>query len=195
MNYLAHLLCSSGSPDFLLGNVIADLVKGRVEGRFPPGVVEGIRHHRRLDAFTDGHESFLASRQLISARRRRYAGIIVDVVYDHFLVLDWDRYAAEELDEFVARVYGHLGRHAGPLPDEVRMVIGTMIREDWLRSYRTVDGLDRTFRRMSARLWWENPLGTAVEELEANAAALHRHFQRFVPDLLAYVQAGQVAAG
>jgi acyl carrier protein phosphodiesterase len=194
MNYLAHFLCSPVSPDFLLGSAIADLVKGWVDGKFPAGVVEGIRHHRRIDSFTDRHESFLASRRLISAQRRRYAGVIVDVVFDHFLALDWDRYAAVGLDEFVERVYEQLGRHEAPLPEEARMVIGKMIREDWLRSYRTVEGLDRTFRRMSARLWWENPLGAAVEELEANAAALRRHFHDFFPELLAYCHTWLVAA-
>jgi acyl carrier protein phosphodiesterase len=195
MNVLAHLLCSPGSPDFLLGNVIADLVRGRIEGRLPAGVIEGIRHHRKLDSFTDGHESFLASRRLISAQRRRYAGIIVDVVYDHFLALDWERYSAVGMDEFVERTYELLRRHDERIPDEARMVIMRMINEDWLRSYRTVEGMDRTFRRMSARLAWENPLGTAVEELEANAGALRRHFRRFFAELLAYSRAEQPFPG
>jgi acyl carrier protein phosphodiesterase len=76
MNYLAHMLCSDDSPASMLGNFIADFVKGDVEGRFPREVVEGIRHHRRADCFTDSHEVFGASRRLIISPRRRYAGII-----------------------------------------------------------------------------------------------------------------------
>src|SRR6266498_2302856 len=105
MNYLSHMLCSDDSPQSMLGNFIADFVKGDVEGRFPAAVVEGIRHHRRADSFTDSHEVFAASRRLVSSPRRRYAGVIIDVLYDHFLAISWDRYCSMELDEFVGRVY------------------------------------------------------------------------------------------
>jgi acyl carrier protein phosphodiesterase len=188
MNYLAHLFCSPGSPDVQLGSFIADFVKGRVDGRFPRAVAEGIRDHRKADLFTDSHEFFSASRRLISRERRRFAGVIIDVLYDHFLTTGWDRYASVGLDEFVGTVYANLGRHEAPLPHPVPLVIGRMVREDWLRSYGTVDGLDRTFWRNSRRLSRENTLGSAVAELEANYSALHVHFHRFFPDLLAHVK-------
>jgi acyl carrier protein phosphodiesterase len=170
----------------MLGNFLADFVKGDVEGRFPPEVVEGIRHHRRADRFTDSHEVFAASRKLVSGPRRRYAGVIIDVLYDHFLATSWERYCSTALDEFVIRVYDSLGRHhhAG-VPHPVPMVIEKMVAEDWLRSYKTVDGIDRTFRRISRRLPWENPLDTAIEELERNHDLLQDHFHSFFPQVLA----------
>lgn len=186
MNYLAHLFCSPGSPDSQVGNFIADFVKGSVDGRFPAEVCEGIRHHRKTDAFTDAHEIFAASRRLISRERRRYAGVIIDVLYDHFLTTGWGRYASVGLDEFVGTVYDNLGRHGALLPHPVPVVIGKMVREDWLRSYGTVEGLDRTFRRISGRLKRENALGTAVEELERNYARLEGHFHCFFPQLLSH---------
>jgi len=185
MNYLAHMFCSNDTPASMLGNFLADFVKGDVEGRFPCEVSEGIRNHRRLDCFTDSHEVFAASRRLMSHPRRRYAGIIVDVLYDHFLVTDWDRYCSTTLDEFVDRVYGNLCRHRVAIPDPVPMVIEKMVREDWLRSYATADGLDRTFKRISRRLRRENPLGTAIEELEHNYDCLQDHFHCFFPQVLA----------
>ena len=184
MNYLAHLFCSPGSPDCQLGNFIADFVKGSVDGRFPAAVCEGIRHHRKSDAFTDAHEIFAASRRLISRGRRRYAGVIIDVLYDHFLTTGWDRYASVGLDEFVGTVYDNLGQHGARLPHPVPMVIEKMVREDWLRCYGTVEGLDRTFRRISGRLKRENTLGTAVEELERNYDRLEDHFHCFFPQFL-----------
>jgi acyl carrier protein phosphodiesterase len=185
MNYLAHMLCSDDSPASMLGNFIADFVKGDVEGRFPPEVVRGIRHHRRADSFTDSHEVFCASRRLVSSRRRRYAGVIIDVLYDHFLANAWDRYCSESLDEFVDRVYANLGRHPAVAPAPVPMVIEKMVREDWLRSYRTVDGIDRTFRRISRRVRRENPLAAAVEELERSHDLFKDHFHTFFPQALA----------
>lgn len=167
---------------------MADFVKGRVDNRFPRTVAEGIRDHRKVDFFTDSHEIFSACRRLISRERRRYAGVIIDVLYDHFLTTDWDRYASVGMDEFVGAVYENLGRHEAVLPHPVRPVIEMMIREDWLRSYGTVDGLDRTFWKISRRLSRENTLGSAVVELEANYSALQSHFHLFFPQLLAHVR-------
>ena len=186
MNYLAHMLCCDGSSRSMLGNFIADFVKGDVEGRFPREVVEGIRHHRRADHFTDSHEVFAASRRLVSGPRRRYAGVIIDVLYDHFLTIGWDRYCSTGLDEFVGRVYENLGmRQDVGVPHPVPMVIEKIVREDWLRSYGTVEGIDRTFRRISRRLRRENSLDTAVEELERNYDLLGDHFHTFFPQVLA----------
>jgi len=185
MNYLAHMVCSNDSPASMLGNFIADFVKGNGEGRFPREVVEGIRHHRKVDCFTDSHAVFGASRRLISSSRRRYAGVIIDVLYDHFLTIGWDRYCSTGLDAFIERVYENLGSHRVPVPHPVPMVIEKMVREDWLRSYGTVEGIDRTFRRISGRLRRENTLDTAVEELERNAVLLQDHFLCFFPQLIA----------
>jgi acyl carrier protein phosphodiesterase len=185
MNYLAHMVCSNDSPASMLGNFIADFVKGNVEGRFPREVVEGIRHHRKADLFTDSHAVFGASRRLISSARRRYAGVIIDVLYDHFLTICWDRYCSVGLDEFVGRVYENLGSHQVSMPHPVPMVIEKMVREDWLQRYGTVEGIDRTFRRISGRLRRENTLNTAVEELERNYVLLQDHFHCFFPQLVA----------
>lgn len=163
---------------------MADFVKGNVEGRFPPEVVEGIRHHRRLDLFTDSHEIFAASRRLVSVPRRRYAGVIIDVVYDHFLARDWDKYSSTTLDEFVDVVYTNLRAHRLALPYPVPLAIEKIVCDDWLRGYATVEGIDRTFRRISRRLRHENPLATAVEELEQNYDELQAHFHSFFPDVL-----------
>jgi acyl carrier protein phosphodiesterase len=189
MNYLAHMLCCDQSPASMLGNFIADFVKGDVEGRFPREVAEGIRHHRRADCFTDSHEVFGASRRLISGPRRRYAGVIIDVLYDHFLATNWDQYCSTGLDEFVGRVYENLGRRRCMVPHPVPMVIEKMAREDWLRSYGTVDGIDRTFRRISRRIVRENPLDSAIEELERNYDPLRDHFRSFFPQVLAQFRA------
>ena len=185
MNYLAHMLFSNNSPQSMLGNFIADFVKGDVEGRFPREVVEGIRHHRRADLFTDSHEVFGASRRLVSSPRRRYAGIIIDVLYDHFLATSWDQYCVTGLNDFVGQVYENLRRHHDVVvPHPVPMVIEKMIQEDWLRSYRTLEGIDQTLKRISRRLRHENPLGTAIEELERNHDLLQDHFHSFFPQAL-----------
>jgi acyl carrier protein phosphodiesterase len=177
----------------MLGNFLADFVKGDVEGRFPREMVEGIRRHRAADCFTDSHEVFGASRRLVSAPRRRYAGIIIDVVYDHFLTTSWDQYCSQGLDDFVGRVYENLLRSRVVIPHPVPLVIERMARENWLRSYGTADGIDLTLRRISRRLTRENPLGTAIEELERNYDLLQDHFHSFFPQVLARFRPAHVS--
>jgi acyl carrier protein phosphodiesterase len=189
MNFLAHMLCSADTPASMLGNFSADFVKGEIADRFPCDVAEGIRHHRRIDLFTDNHEVFGASRRLISSTRRRYAGVIIDVLYDHFLAISWDRFCSTSLDEFVGRVYENLERHGATMPHPVPLAIEKMVREDWLRSNGTMDGIDRTFQRISRRLRSENPLATAGEELERNYDLLQKHFHSFFPHVLARFRA------
>lgn len=191
MNYLGHMLCCDDTPLSMLGNFIADFVKGGAEGRFPPEVVAGIRHHRRVDLYTDFHETVRASRRLVSGPRRRYAGVIIDVLYDHFLATSGDRYCSTGLDELIGRVYENLGRHRIMAPHPAPMVIERMAAEDWFRSYRTMGGIDRTFRRISRRLRRENPLDTAVAELEQNYELLSSHFHTFFPQVLSRLRSGR----
>jgi acyl carrier protein phosphodiesterase len=188
MNYVAHLLCGPDDPDAFLGNFIADFVKGQTEGRFSPGICEGIRHHRMIDAFADRHEIILASRKLISPRRNRFSGAIIDIIYDHFLALSWDRYASVGFVDFVHATYDRLRSCSTPIPRAALELIEVMGREDWLSSYRTMEGLSRVFQRMSHRISRENNLGTAIEEVICNYAPLQDHFRSFFPCLLAYAR-------
>lgn len=188
MNYLAHLFLSHDSPDSMLGNLLADLVKGNVQGKFPQEVVKGIMNHRIVDAFTDSSEVVSASRKLISRSRYRYSGVIIDVVYDFFLSRNWGLYSSAGLDEFIEKVYTNLTNHNVQIPQNARRFIDKMITEDWLRSYGTTEGIDETFKRMSKRITRENHLDTAAEELQLHYSIFKDHFLRFFPQLLTYLQ-------
>lgn len=188
MNYLAHLFLSHDSPDSMLGNLLGDLVKGNVQGKFPQEVVNGIMNHRIIDAFTDASEVVSASRKLISRSRYRYSGVIIDVAYDFFLSRNWGLYSSAGLDEFIEKVYTNLTKHNVQIPQNASRFIDKMITEDWLRSYGTTEGIDKTFKRMSKRITRENHLDTAVEELQLHYSILNDHFLRFFPQLLTYLQ-------
>src|SRR5262245_32979021 len=141
MNFLAHLYLSDGSDEGLLGGLMGDFVKGPLDDRYPPAVMRGIAQHRRIDTFTDAHPVVLRSKARVSAERRRFAGIMVDMFYDHFLARDWARFADEPLDTFSGRVYDLLARHHDRLPERLRRMAPYMIRGDWLGSYAQVDSI------------------------------------------------------
>ena len=53
--------------------------------------------HRRIDSFADTHPAFRRSRGRVSAARRRVAGIMVDMFYDHFLARHWGQFSGQRL--------------------------------------------------------------------------------------------------
>jgi acyl carrier protein phosphodiesterase len=85
MNYLAHLYLAGDSPESILGNLIGDFLKGTTVDSYSESIRKGIQLHKQVDRYTDLHDIVRKSKQLISPVNKRYAGIIVDVFYDHFL--------------------------------------------------------------------------------------------------------------
>lgn len=187
MNYLAHMFLSENTPGSMLGNFMGDFVKGNAEGIFPREIVDGIMRHRRIDHFTDSHSIVTSSKKLISEARSRFSGIIIDVLYDHFLSGNWNLYSKTGLDDFIEIVYKNLHNHKEAIPPAAELCIEKMIKEDWLRSYGSIAGIDKTFKRISERLRRENNLCSAVEELDIHYHVLNTHFLRFFPLLLKYL--------
>ncbi|HML95990.1 MAG TPA: ACP phosphodiesterase [Thermodesulfobacteriota bacterium] len=192
MNYLAHMYLAGDSEESLVGNMLGDFVKGRIGDEFPPGVAEGIRTHRKIDAFTDSHERVISSKRLVSRERRRFSGIIVDLAFDHILALNWGDYSELPLGDFIQRTYSLLAANAGLMPPRPREVLRFMIEEDWLGSYRRLDGigraLDRIAVRVERRFGRKNSLPGAVDEISRNYNALEENFRAFFPELVSFVE-------
>lgn len=121
MNYLAHLHLGGPQPAQLLGSLYGDFVKGRLQGQWPDEIERAIQLHRRIDAFTDSHPLVHAAKRRFPLERRRFAGVLLDVFFDHCLARDWNDYADEPLPQFVERVYGTL-RTASPLPERLARI-------------------------------------------------------------------------
>lgn len=188
MNFLAHLYLSDGSDEGLLGALMGDFVKGPLVDAYPPGILRGIALHRRIDAFTDSHPVVLRSKQRVSGQRRRYAGIMVDMFYDHFLARDWGDFSDEPLDGFTRKAYGLLAEHADLLPERLRRIAPAMARTDWLGSYAHVESIRTALDRMARRLKRENTLPGSADELEGRYPEFEQDFRAFLPEVQRYAQ-------
>ena len=188
MNYLAHLYLAEGSPESLVGSILGDFVKGAIEDKYPQDVRRGIELHRKIDAYTDSHETTLASRNLFSPLRRRFAGIIVDLCYDHFLYRHWQNFAEEELDDFISRAYGILVASKAMFPERLRAMIPVMVREDWLGSYQDLKGVEQALIRLSKRITRGDRLLGAIDEIKDRYLKLEANFLIFFPDLKYFVK-------
>ena len=187
MNYLAHAFLSEKNPLSIIGNVMGDFVKGRPSDSYDGEILKWIIIHRKIDSFTDSHNIFRLSKRLISKSRRRYSGIIIDIAFDHFLAKNWLRYSSEDLSGFINRIYLALRQHESILPERLKNVLPRLVGEDWLGSYRTLDGIDLTLNRISRRFKRDNMLHNSVEEIRNNYDMLENNFMRFFPKLMSYV--------
>ena len=185
MNYLAHLLLSESTAESLIGNLAGDFVKGRIGDDLPPEIADGIRHHRRVDAFTDSHPSVAAFRRVLIPEHGHYARVIADVFFDHFLATDFTRYSSEPLDAFLRRVYNAIDPHIDELPGRLRFVYPRMRDEGWLSSYQSLEGIRLALDGIAHRLSRRPQLAPAVHFLEdAHRETLERLFHEFFPDVV-----------
>ena len=187
MNYLAHLHLGGQRPDQLLGSLYGDFVKGRLQGQFAPEVEAGIQLHRRIDVFTDRHPLVDIALGRFSDTRRRYAGIVLDVFFDHCLARDWRLYADQPLAQFTADVYRVLSREP-QLPERLAKIAPHMVANDWLGSYQEFEVLDQVLRGISRRLSRPEELAGAMQELRRLYEPLSEDFRLFYPQLQDFAQ-------
>ena len=192
MNFLAHLFLSGGASELLVGNLMGDFVKGRLDGRFPPGIEQGILLHREIDSFTGRNLYFLSSKRRLDQRFGLYRGVLVDLFYDHFLAAHWEDYADMPFSLFISDAWRVLCEHREFLPDRLQRIMPFMFR-DWLPSYADVGGIAAVLHRISCfRLKRANRLGEGAEALTRHYGELYMDFRKFFPDLLAFSEVRRV---
>jgi len=172
----------------MVGNFIADHVKGSQIESFGAGVKDGIMLHRCIDAYTDGHPVVRESVIRLRPAFRKYAGVIVDMFYDHFLARYWSDYAETSLEAFTTNCYKVLQQHAGPLPGRSSRMLHYMERDNWLLAYRETGGLDKAFQGMAHRTTFYSGMENAVEALLEDYDNYLSEFKLFFPDLVIYAQ-------
>lgn len=188
MNYLAHALLAGDDPADRLGGVIGDFVKGPLPAGLPAAIADGVALHRAIDSYADAHPAFQRSRARVSAERRRVAGIMIDMFYDHFLAVHWARFHAQPLPQFTASVYELMGDHHPLLPPRLAALYPYMRDDDWLASYCSATVIGRALDRMSARLTRTNLLTGSGVELLDDYEGYEADFLAFLPDALVFAE-------
>lgn len=188
MNFLAHQFLSGTNDDLKIGNFIADSVKGTPPASFGQGVIKGITLHRRIDSYTDSHPVVLKSIKRLRDRHGKFAGVVVDICYDHFLAKNWKQYSEEELWEYVNSCYALMHKHKEELPLRIQEMLPYMIKGNWLYNYRTLDGIDRVFKGMARRTQFDANMSSAMKDLWMDYQEYEAEFNEFFPEIRKYVQ-------
>ncbi len=186
MNLLAHALLANGDPDRIVGQLCGDFVRGSHLDAFPATIQAGIRCHRAVDSYTDKHPINLEARNLFEKPHRRFAGIVVDVVYDHFLANEWQRYHDTALASYTAGVSEALSARHDLLPEGLQRFAMLLEAEDTLHRNLHRDHIELTLQRISQRRKSLAPLATVAASLWVNEAALKQMFDQFFPQLVSY---------
>ena len=183
MNHLAHALLAAPDPDLMLGSLIGDFVRGAIDPDLPPRVGAGIALHRAIDGYTDSHAEVVAARALFEPPYRRFAGVLLDVWFDHLLARGWTRHGIGDLDDFSRGVRDLLDRRAREVPSRMRGFVAYMHANDLPLAYRDEAMIGNVFEGISHRFARENPVATALPVMQALEDPLARHFEAFFPDL------------
>ena len=89
MNHLAHFFLAPADDEARAGTLLGDFARGADLSGYAPRVELGIRLHRRIDSIVDASPQVAALRTLVEPPLRRYAGILLDVFFDHALIRNW----------------------------------------------------------------------------------------------------------
>lgn len=188
MNFLAHIFLSGDNDLIKIGNFMADGIHGKNFDEFPLDIQKGIFLHRAIDTFTDAHPIFRQSTKRLHANYHHYAGIIVDMFYDHFLAKNWNRYSSEKLEDFISRFYQSLHDNYDDLSPKTQQFMSYMIDQNWLLSYKSVDGIESILKQMDNRMKRRGNEGSkmhlAVAELKTFYADFEQEFTLFFEALM-----------
>ena len=81
MNFLAHLYLSQDNTNIMIGNFIADHIRGNNYEEYSKEIQRGIFLHREIDTFTDNHQIVRKSKRRLHQRYRHYDGVIIDIFF------------------------------------------------------------------------------------------------------------------
>ncbi len=186
MNYLAHIYLSYNNPQIEIGNFIADSVKGNAYLNYPDKIKKGIVLHRSIDVFTDNHSITKDCKRVFTAYGH-YAGVITDIIFDHFLAKNWLNYHTTPLEKFTTDFYTLLKNNYSILPPRVQSFLTVMTTENWIYKYRSIGGISDILYQMNRRTKNISKMNYAVIELNENYNYLEQQFTLFFKDLETFV--------
>ncbi len=183
MNYLAHLYLSGDEEPLIIGNFIADHIKGRQINEVSKEIMKGIHLHRAIDAYTDSHPIVLQTKERLRPTQGKYSPVVADVFMDHFLAIKFEEFSPTPLDFFVDYIFKILKSNEAILPSKTKNMLVYMQKDNWLKAYRTLEGMDFILKAMSRRTIFASNMDTAASDLERDYILYEKDYEVFFPQL------------
>jgi len=172
----------------MLGNFIADHIKGNKINYLPSDVIEGIILHRKIDFYTDTHSEVIKSKKRLYNKYHKYSGIIIDIYYDHFLAKNWNKYSNISLNLFTYYSYTILLKNYTLLPKKTKEILPKLIINNWLSSYKNFSGLIKTFDLINKRTKFKIDFNNIIDDLILDYDKYEQEFNTFFPEISNYIE-------
>ncbi|NVK23734.1 MAG: DUF479 domain-containing protein [Gammaproteobacteria bacterium] len=189
MNYLAHLHIAEHTNTSYIGNLLGDFVKGGVQYLpYDDEIKHGVNLHRAVDVFTDQHK-FVRELKASLGDYRRYGGIVLDVLFDHQLACNFDKYSKRPLSQFSKNTYPKLAlepyiNQGVEFPERFHRVVNGMTASDWLIGYREEKNIERALHGISMRLKRPVDLTQVMPWYQNHQSLFEQGFEPFYRSLL-----------
>lgn len=191
MNWLAHVFLSPKQIAYQLGNLLADPLKGKAWEGANEAFVTGVELHMLIDTYTDTHPLVSHSKTLL-AERGHLKGVVLDILYDHFLSVHWERFSISDRSRFLEGFRKRAIKESGGYPPHAKEVIVKVVKNRQLESYATMEGVKRAFmridNRLSDRAKTKDTMMYYLSLIQLHRAELEADFLAFFPDLMAHLR-------
>ena len=194
MNYLAHTALAQPNLHSLVGNLLGDFCKGVDLQTQPKAILDGLANHRAVDKFTDQHPELRQHRLSFSPQRRRFAGITLDVLFDHLLIKHWQQFYATDFDSYKQQLYRDLAEAEHLMPLQMRDTMRRVRQQDWLASYQQLPAVGQALDNIAKRLRFANAFSGIIVEIMPRYHDLEQAFLNFYPQLQQHIAAIKLEA-
>jgi len=188
MNFLAHLYLAGDVEGAIVGNFIGDFVKGKDFNNYPPDICKGIVMHRSIDQFTDKHPVVHNSTVRFREKYSHYAPVLTDIIYDHFLSINWNKFSKISIDIFIKNTYQLLSKNIGIMPLSVQSFLPNLIARGRLESYIHPEGIQDALVWMSQKTSLPNHTEFAMDVFHKHYQAFNTEFLSFFPEIIKYIR-------
>lgn len=188
MNFLAHIYLSGNDEEIKIGNFMGDYIKGKAFHIYPDKIKEGILLHRYIDTFTDKNKHTSEAKFFFAPKYRKYSGIIIDIIYDHFLASNWEQFSSISLIQFIDDFHNLLYKYQEMLPSEVQNMIPRLIQNNRLYSYRKIEGIQNVLSTMAKYTSLPDHSEYAIKILDENYSYLKNNFFSFFKEIIYYIE-------
>lgn len=189
MNWLAHILLSKRDIEFQLGNLLADPFKGKLWPRANQSLHDGVQMHKSIDIFTDSHEVVIECKARLGSKGY-LKGVVVDLLFDHFLSNNWHLYSELPLETFVEKFHCKASQKAQEFPSLQSQFVKRVIHSNLLLSYKNFDGfilsLQRVETRLSDRIKRKDSTVNYISLVEQHYSKMEEDFNIFFPSLISH---------
>ncbi|MCW8108351.1 ACP phosphodiesterase [Alteromonas ponticola] len=188
MNYLAHLYLAQPTADSFYGNLLGDFGGKRQVKRIALPVKRGLENHYLVDKFTDNDPAIRQAKDYFAAKRKRFAGIAIDVLFDHFLIAHWCDFHEQSLSTFKRKGFQLLNARIADMPPRMQRTVISITKNDWFKSYETLDGVGLALDNIADNIRFTNSFSGAVEDIHRHYHELNTVFLDFFPRLINHVE-------